>query len=783
MRIPNPARRARIRLWILCSCTVLSTATESLRLFANESTGPEVAYWQNDAIPGQTYLLFGNNLNNLSSVEWIRVDDAKVIGPEGVPTSHEYNCDHNTFETLHIIQPNSLSAKLRIPKEWNFGIYALRLVSGRSISSWHLLNRPEIWFGVSESGQIAKCGDKLKLVGCNFTDNARVWLMSPTGSSDEVEVLKRERWSVTVRVPGKLKKGVYSVFVHNGFGGKFGFSDPFQIQVSVIDPLRPMIASVQDFGAKGDGVHDDSDAILRAVQNIAKYGGGVVFLPKGTYVVTAKISLPEHVCVRGEGSSKSRIVVPNETSEIDSIFAGAGNFSIEDLAIFSAKSRRIVASPDIPSTYQYARANWDKLQQGKGGVRLRGLLIQHLHYSVRIRGNDPRRSESEGPSTITIKGPACTIESCRIVSSGMPIQLADAGFDIVRQNYLGTGRNGAYGLWGFHDGIFEDNEVTGSDLEGTYGGAQGFIYNAIFQHNFWHDAYGDEREALSFDGPYNPYWVGAGIVTLNEFQVQRTSFGSWDTEREVMNGGVALLISGGRGVGQLRTVIGMSGKTAKIDRGFDVSPDSTSIFVLCARKERVIVSENRVSDASVGVQLYTDAYNFIIFGNRMIRTGGSYALATDYYESPNERRFSYAYFNLWTENRFSESLALSGPFSEAVLGTSSGRYENVPNTIPAIGNRIVKNTLDGFCVIGVKTSLGQGKVWRTSMLPPPGRDCIIEENCWLDGPGHIDIESGNELSLCARNTGSLGNVIPDDRGQGTFIDTSDVAPPASNSLP
>src|SRR5690606_1226522 len=57
------------------------------------------------------------------------------------------------------------------------------------------------------------------------------------------------------------------------------------------------ITSVKDFGAKGDGVSDDTQAIQNAIANAA----GEVYFPPGRYVVKEPITLKSDLKISGSG--------------------------------------------------------------------------------------------------------------------------------------------------------------------------------------------------------------------------------------------------------------------------------------------------------------------------------------------------------------------------------------------------------------------------------------------------------------------------------------------------
>ena len=57
--------------------------------------------------------------------------------------------------------------------------------------------------------------------------------------------------------------------------------------------------SVKDFGARGDGVTDDTKAFTAALEAAAKNGGGIVKAPAGTYCIKGNLNIPTAVTLEG----------------------------------------------------------------------------------------------------------------------------------------------------------------------------------------------------------------------------------------------------------------------------------------------------------------------------------------------------------------------------------------------------------------------------------------------------------------------------------------------------
>ena len=64
-------------------------------------------------------------------------------------------------------------------------------------------------------------------------------------------------------------------------------------------PEPSLIINVKDFGAFGDGVHDDYNAIVSAINSSTEFR--VIFFPAGNYLIKSSITVPGNVVFRGEG--------------------------------------------------------------------------------------------------------------------------------------------------------------------------------------------------------------------------------------------------------------------------------------------------------------------------------------------------------------------------------------------------------------------------------------------------------------------------------------------------
>lgn len=102
-----------------------------------------------------------------------------------------------------------------------------------------------------------------------------------------------------------------------------------------------MIFNVQNFGAKGDGVTDDTAAIQKAIDAAAAAGGGQVYMPAGTYIVSGGeepsdgcLMLKSNVSLYGDGMGQTTVkVADGSDTKITGVIRSAYGEETHDFGI------------------------------------------------------------------------------------------------------------------------------------------------------------------------------------------------------------------------------------------------------------------------------------------------------------------------------------------------------------------------------------------------------------------------------------------------------------------
>ena len=102
-------------------------------------------------------------------------------------------------------------------------------------------------------------------------------------------------------------------------------------------PANAPFFNVKDYGATGDGTTDDTASIAAAITAAASAGGGMVFVPQGTYMVSATLALTTNITLAGAGHGAT-LIKRSANIPIISVYGPATtnhvlNIGIRDLAV------------------------------------------------------------------------------------------------------------------------------------------------------------------------------------------------------------------------------------------------------------------------------------------------------------------------------------------------------------------------------------------------------------------------------------------------------------------
>lgn len=184
--------------------------------------------------------------------------------------------------------------------------------------------------------------------------------------------------------------------------GTYSFTRNIQSKVSES-------VSVLDFGAKGDGVNDDSVAINRALNNVVRKGGGQVVFPPGTYSIASQL-----------GTRWSGISTQNVSLDVIGVDATiVPSVPIYSYGMYIGGDFRSITVKDLVFEGNYILTS-ALVIDGSGGVTQSGDILDYYADSIvvencrvyNLRGLTQSRAEISGIKISNAK--SCIIRNCTV---------------------------------------------------------------------------------------------------------------------------------------------------------------------------------------------------------------------------------------------------------------------------------------------------------------------------------------------------------------------------------
>lgn len=199
--------------------------------------------------------------------------------------------------------------------------------------------------------------------------------------------------------------------------------------VFLVNGIDAKTYNVKQFGAKGNGKQDDSNAIQQCIDQAARNGGGIVYFPKGTYIVSRTSTSGKAWCIR----SSNNIEFKGEDK----------NLSIIKLAAKQKNYTRILYLEDVRNikirdlTFDGNLNN--QLNPIKPNEHLAALFV-HQSRNVLITNSNFINTGGDGIHIYGTKMPSkeIVIEKCNFINNQRNGITLDSGFDgiIIRNSYF-----------------------------------------------------------------------------------------------------------------------------------------------------------------------------------------------------------------------------------------------------------------------------------------------------------------------------------------------------------
>ncbi|HEO9727936.1 TPA: hypothetical protein QIM55_001907 [Proteus mirabilis] len=144
-----------------------------------------------------------------------------------------------------------------------------------------------------------------------------------------------------------------------------------------------LFIDVRDFGAKLNGVDDDTKSIQAAIDFVGCAGGGVVYWPAGKALISMKESfhpyscliIPANVELLGAGKFSTLITRPDDERETDGVLMCNKNYDVNTL--YSADGNIIIRHIGLDDgAHNRHRGLGDLIGFGNGD----GLLVEHCYF-------------------------------------------------------------------------------------------------------------------------------------------------------------------------------------------------------------------------------------------------------------------------------------------------------------------------------------------------------------------------------------------------------------------
>ena len=618
------------RVWVGLSGLMLVCAAEAA----------PVIIWASDPVrSGETVVVRGDAFGRKAKVE------VSVSG-------------QGDWKPAEILQQTERTLKFVLPKELPAGVVCFRIQVDGAFSELQKLNAPKVWWIQGDQVESATPGGWIRLFGLNLgLKKGAKLILRNEGISVPLRLIAVDEFNFRAEVPDTVSVGGYRVEFESGEGITGENVMAGKVEIVTSPKQLNKVYNVTDFGSKPgqpDAIQyytgmkaldqvDSTESIQKALNAAGKSGGGVVYFPRGIYVLSKGVEVPAGVILRGAGRGQTALSwvddqLPREKEDLVKLMWGSllfkpipdpqnaahpylirgpGHFGVEDLAIYAVNHRAGILS-DFPDT-----------APGAGHVKIHRVLMRlnrfinvqrtGRHYAdaeeaFLRRWKDEPKGGANCQGAIHLSGPNLEVVDCDIYSSMSAMIFNGASGVIARNRIAGTGRSWTVMGRKTRKLIFEENlcldggicllnvHVTASH-EGKLGDASNFSRELYCARNSIEDCYVLDRDGGFVSDFHSPLGIYTGWAKQSEGTKATLASSMQGDDLSSKWAGAMVSVLDGKGAGQVRWMKSLAGNEVVVDEPWQVPLDGSSFVSVSKTLYRGLFVHNLVADAGNTVSL------------------------------------------------------------------------------------------------------------------------------------------------------------------------------------
>ncbi len=578
--------------------------------YSANAGAPRIAEWMRSNGQGDTMALAGERLSAYQGLAAGRDTHFVFYGQEGATqVLDQGKVQRLDGREVAITLPAGLPAdQLYLMWPRNAAGYGAPVAINKADAWWTGFDR------VAPGGTFSVFGRDLALGAgkCHlYIEELGRWLTSATSNPYKAEF----------EMPLDVPVGDYSLWVHNGRGREYGWAKADGVSVVSETIWSGPVFNVKDYGAKGDGVANDSQAISAAFSAADQVDYSTVYLPAGTYAHSGFFPLYNRTKVRLLGAGMELTKIKPHSSHATSsnkdymIFNCGSDIKVQDLTLapnaYGGDRMFRIRSQD---RVECERVRFSQLESPNANTSLEAI---DTHYATYIRFKDCE----------------FILSGAVFLGKGEQLQLDGCHFRGLQDN------NTLMASWGGEKISIENctaRSYDDSNVNDGFGWCKGRFFHAMGQWGATQEIYfggnsttnmsprpaagvdQNSGEQFMSEGE-NIRWRGAPS-SVSASAITLPGFGS--------GSGDLLTVVSGTGMGQTREVLSAAGGVVTVDEPWHVRPDASSVIVVGTYTRRMVVYDNYFEgakravtsgthSATTAVEPYGGAIDWIVDGNIM----------------------------------------------------------------------------------------------------------------------------------------------------------------------